>query len=100
MIRPSMNGPRSSTVQFTLRPLSTLVTVTTVPNGRVLWAQIPGRSSYHDAFPVSVRSPSRAGATVVLVVVVVVGAGFGFVVVVVDRVAATGAAWRGATVVG
>ena len=75
-------GPRSVTVHWTLAPVERLVTVTTVPFGRVRCAHSPGCQSYQDAPPDSVF-----GGAVVVVVVVFGGAvaSFaGFTVVVVD----------------
>jgi hypothetical protein len=81
-------------------PVASLVTVNTVPNGKVGLAQYPsGASEYHVASPTSefVDGGGGGGAVVVVVgggggaVVVVVGAG-GAVVVVVGAVVVVGGA--------
>ncbi|HYD09309.1 MAG TPA: hypothetical protein VEA78_04335, partial [Acidimicrobiales bacterium] len=61
-----------------------------MPNGSVLWAQMPGRWSYQVARPDSL--PVAAGGAGAAVVVVVVGFGFGAAVVVVVAGARFGAA--------
>jgi hypothetical protein len=110
MIIPSAYGPRSLTVQEAVAPEELLI-VTTVPIGKVLWAQVPdGAASYHVAPPLWLR-PDGAGAVEPDPVVGVgfAGAvvGFGVVLtvvvvrrtIVVDGVVLT-VVWTRATVVG
>ncbi len=51
MIVGLRNAPRSPTTQVAVRPEATAVTVTLVPLGRVLWAQLPRFHRYHVAWP-------------------------------------------------
>jgi hypothetical protein len=75
---------RSSTVHVVLAPVATLVTVSTVPNGRVGLAHIPaGAAAYHVAWPRS-ESDETTGASGV------VAGG-----TVATAVARAGACWRG-----
>jgi hypothetical protein len=75
---------RSSTVHVVDAPVASLVTVSTVPNGRVGLAHMPGAApEYHVASPTSEAAGAGAVATIGSVVVVVGGGGGAVVVVVV-----------------
>jgi hypothetical protein len=54
MTRLMSDGPRSATVHSVLTPVDIIVTLITVPNGRVRWAQVWAGAPNHDATPRSV----------------------------------------------
>jgi hypothetical protein len=63
-------------VHRVLAPFARLVTVNTVPNGRVGLAQVPaGASEYHVAWPCSVFPTITGTGAAIVVVVVSTGAG-------------------------
>ncbi len=78
MTRLMSDGPRSSTAHSVLTPVDILVTLITVPKGRVRWAQVWAGAPNHDATPRSLlalgcwagrRAAGRVMTTPVVVVV-------------------------------
>src|SRR4051812_34678521 len=95
-MRPVTYGPRSPTVHVVLRPFSRLVTVRTVPKGRVRWAQIPSVVSYQEPSPVWLflgRVVVVVGFGRVVVVVLATVAFFAVVVVVLGQVVEVVTTW-------
>jgi hypothetical protein len=70
MTQPWTYGPAITDRALHGLALAVLVTVTTVPNGSDLWAQIPASWSYQDALPLSVLPAAGAGRGAAVVVVV------------------------------
>ena len=77
MTRLMSDGPRSATLHSVLTPVEIIVTLITVPNGSVRWAQVWAGAPNHDATPRSVLALAcwagrRAAGSVITTPVVVV----------------------------